>query len=101
MTRPELAVFCGPAQWSPENPPAAVQAVALLVCQASVVLPSSDTRFGVAVNEVTAGTGGAGVTTRVAVLGLLDPPGPVQTSVYVYVPAVAMGPIGVPVLDAA
>ncbi len=54
---------------------------------------------GDAVNEVMVGTGGALATSTVTEEGPLLPPGPVQVSVYLKLPAVLIGPTVIPVLD--
>jgi hypothetical protein len=56
---------------------------------------------GDAVSEVMVGTGGALATSTVTEEGALPPPGPVQVSVYLKLPAVLIGPTVIPVLEVA
>jgi hypothetical protein len=75
-----------PVTWEPEvgfvplHPPEAVHEVALLEDQLRVAVPPAATSDGVAVNA-TVGTGGAALTTTLAVCAI-DPPAPVHVSVY-------------------
>ncbi len=70
---------CDPlVAWVPDQPPEAVQEVALVELQVSVEVPPEATLVGLAVSE-TAGDGA--VTVTVADCGALVPPAPVQVSV--------------------
>jgi len=77
-------------------PPVPVHEVALVVVQARVTDCPIWTADGVAVNEVIVAAGGPELTFTVTDNGALAPPGPLQVSVYVYVPACVNGPIAVP-----
>lgn len=70
LTEPEVFLL-------PDQSPEAVQSVASVVLQSSVVEPFCDTVLGVAEKE---SVGGAGATVTVAE-SLAEPPGPVQVSV--------------------
>jgi hypothetical protein len=69
----------------PDQPPEAVQVVALLADQFSIVLPPLDTLPAAALNV----TVGAGVETDTVTDCVADPPVPVQVRVYLVVAVTA------------
>jgi hypothetical protein len=84
MLVPELEVPTVPLQPSVPEPPLAVQAVALVVDQDSVVPWPVCKDVAAALNELMdAPAPGGLVTLTVVELGLPVPPGPVQVKVYV------------------
>jgi hypothetical protein len=82
----------------PDHPPEALQEVAFWVVHASWVVCPTSIAEGVAVKEVTMAADGRLVTVSIADWGRLVPQGPVQTSVYVSIPAALIVPVLAPVL---
>lgn len=89
---PRLEVPTVPGQESEPVPPLAVQELAPLLIQARDEVCPTVTTLGTAVNETMVAAGVALSTVTLVDIGALAPPGPVQFSVYTYVPAVFRGP---------